>query len=292
MLQNHPLTIARTIADVRMLVAQMRARGLSVGLVPTMGALHAGHLALIARAQAENDRVIATIFVNPLQFGPAEDFATYPRDDERDIALLRDQQCNAVFLPSVSEMFADGVATLDRTPTRVSVPRLAELLCGRSRPGHFDGVATIVLKLLLIALPDTAYFGEKDYQQLTIVKQLVRDLCVPVRVVGVPIVREADGVALSSRNRYLDPAQRARAPELLGALRRVRAGILGGADPAMETAAASQALRASGFDHVDYITLADAVSLETLPLPVAGARIFAAAWLGRTRLIDNISLGI
>ena len=208
MVHDRNLTVARTIADVRALVARWRGSGLTVGLVPTMGSLHAGHLALVDRARAENARVLATVFVNPLQFAPAEDFAAYPRDDDADFAALRDRHCDAVFAPSVNEMFPDGGSSIEDTATRVSLPRLAGVLCGRSRPTHFDGVATIVLRLLMIAQPDVAYFGEKDFQQLTIIKRLVADLSVPVRITGVPIVREPDGLAMSSRNLYLDARQR------------------------------------------------------------------------------------
>jgi pantoate--beta-alanine ligase len=289
MVHNESLTIARTAAEARDLVAGWRARRLSVGLVPTMGSLHAGHLALVERARAQNDRVLATLFVNPLQFGPAEDFAAYPRDDERDFAILHARQCDAVFAPSVREMFPDGNGSLDDAWTRVSVAPLANVLCGQNRPGHFDGVATIVLKLLLIALPDSAYFGEKDYQQLTIVKRLVHDLSVPVRIAAVPTVREPDGLALSSRNVYLTPAQRANAPALQRVLRAGRDRL---AVPGEETTAvladAEKQLRAAGFDRVDYLTLASGESLRQLSEPLPGARLFAAAWLGRTRLIDNI----
>jgi pantoate--beta-alanine ligase len=261
---------------------------LTVGLVPTMGWLHDGHLALVERARLENDRVLATIFVNPLQFGPNEDFAAYPRDDERDFAILRARSCDAVFAPSVAEMFPDGAGSLEETASRVSVAPLAAVLCGRSRPGHFDGVATIVLKLLMIGLADTAYFGEKDFQQLTIVKRMVRDLSVPVRITGVPIVRESDGLALSSRNVYLSPAQRAIAPALNAALRSVRDRIADGVDAGAACSAARAELVAAGFDRVDYVTLASGETLEELRAPLPGARLFAAAWLGRTRLIDNI----
>jgi pantoate--beta-alanine ligase len=288
MVRNETLEVARTIAATRGIVAGWRARGLSVGLVPTMGYLHAGHLALVERARAENDRVLATIFVNPLQFGPAEDFAAYPRDDARDLALLRERACDAVFAPSVREMFPDGSGSLDEAWTRVSVAPLARVLCGAVRPGHFDGVATIVLKLLMIVLPDVAYFGEKDYQQLTIVQRLVRDLSVPVRIAGVPIVREPDGLALSSRNVYLNASQRASAPALQRVLVAARAQLAAGAESDGVTAAAGAQLLAGGFDHVDYVTLASGRSLESLTRPQPEARLFAAAWLGRTRLIDNI----
>jgi pantoate--beta-alanine ligase len=288
MVPNETLAVARTIAETRAIVAEWRAHGLSVGLVPTMGSLHAGHLALVKRARAENDRVLATIFVNPLQFGPTEDFAAYPRDNERDFHALRGQACDAVFAPSVREMFPAGNGTLDDVSTRVSVVPLAGLLCGHGRPGHFEGVATIVLKLLMIGLPDAAYFGEKDYQQLTIISRLVHDLSVPVRIGGVPIVREPDGLALSSRNVYLDRAQRAVAPRLQHVLATARGELASGAQAETVLEEARAQLLAAGFGRVDYVTLAGGESLESLTQPEPGARLFAAAWLGDTRLIDNI----
>jgi pantoate--beta-alanine ligase len=289
MLQNETLTVARTIAQTRSIVAGWHERGLSVGLVPTMGWLHAGHLALVERARAQTDRVLATIFVNPLQFGPSEDFAAYPRDDERDFAILHEQRCDAVFAPGVDEMFPDGGGSIDSAWTRVSVAPLARVLCGERRHGHFDGVATIVLKLLMIAQPDVAYLGEKDYQQLTIVRRMVRDLCVPVRIEGVPIVRAADGLALSSRNVYLTEQQRRIAPQLFATLQTVGRQMLAGDAPAQAAARGCAALLAAGFDTVDYLALAADDSLEPLAAMRPGARLFAAARLGRTRLIDNIA---
>ncbi len=290
MIQPQTLTIARTIGEARTVVVRWRSQGHSVGLVPTMGWLHAGHLALVERARAENDRVLATLFVNPLQFGPGEDFATYPRDDARDFAVLRDHVCDAVFAPDVREMFPDSSGSLNDASTRVSVTRLANALCGESRPGHFDGVATIVLRLFMIAQPDAAYFGEKDYQQLTIVKRLVHDLNVPVRIAGVPIVREADGLALSSRNVRLDARQRAIAPRLYETLGWVRDRLGAGDAAPAAVAAGRERLLAAGFDGVDYVTLAAGDTLETLVAIRPGARLFAAALLGRTRLIDNLAV--
>lgn len=291
MVHDRNLTVARTIADVRALVARWRGSGLTVGLVPTMGSLHAGHLALVDRARAENARVLATVFVNPLQFAPAEDFAAYPRDDDADFAALRDRHCDAVFAPSVNEMFPDGGSSIEDTATRVSLPRLAGVLCGRSRPTHFDGVATIVLRLLMIAQPDVAYFGEKDFQQLTIIKRLVADLSVPVRITGVPIVREPDGLAMSSRNLYLDARQRATAPALQRVLQSVRAALAAGRAVDAALADGSAQLLAAGFDRVDYLTLAAGDTLAALSELRPGARLFGAAYLGRTRLIDNIAVG-
>ncbi len=291
MLDNDTLTVARSIVEVRRLIRGWRSQGLSVGLVPTMGSLHAGHVALVDRARAENDRVLATVFVNPLQFGPAEDFAAYPRDEARDCAILRDRQCDAVFSPPAAEMFPDGTSSLEQAQTRLSVTPLSNVLCGASRPGHFDGVATIVLKLLMITLPDVAYFGEKDYQQLTIIRRFVDDLSIPVRISGVPIVREPDGLALSSRNVYLTAAQRAIAPAFARGLVAVRAAIVTGQMSVADALVAGRThVLTAGFDAVDYLTLATSDRLQTLSEPQSRARVFGAVWLGRTRLIDNIAL--
>jgi pantoate--beta-alanine ligase len=288
MIHSDRLSVVRTIAETRAVVAGWRARGLSVAMVPTMGSLHPGHLSLVELARGACDRVLATIFVNPLQFGPTEDFTSYPRDETRDFALLDESGCGAVFAPGVSEMFADGGGSFAQPATRVSVEPLSQVLCGANRPGHFDGVATIVTKLLLIGLPDMAFFGEKDYQQLTIVKRLASDLDIPVRIAGGPTVREPDGLALSSRNRYLDAAQRAIAPKLFATLRTAAAQIAGGASAESILARARGDLSRAGFERVDYLTLAAGDTLETLSDARPGARLFGAAWLGRTRLIDNL----
>ena len=291
MIQNDMLTVARTIAEVRDLVRGWRARGLSVGLVPTMGWLHAGHLALIDQARTRHDRVLATIFVNPLQFGPSEDFAAYPRDHARDFRLLGEQRVDAVFAPAVSEMFPEGSGSLADATTRISVARLGDVLCGAARAGHFEGVATIVMRLLMIALPDAAYFGEKDYQQLTIIRRFVRDLDVPVEIVGVPTVREHDGLALSSRNVYLTAAQRMVAPALQRVLRELRVQLTASpADSDALIAAGRERLLRAGFTAVDYLTLASGDTLESLDVLAPRARVFAAVWLGKTRLIDNLAI--
>src|SRR5262249_21433730 len=198
--------VARSIAALRRMVAAWRAQGDNIGLVPTMGALHRGHLALVAAAQAECRRVVVSIFVNPRQFGPQEDFAAYPRPEEADLAVLAEARVDLAFIPTVAEIYPPGAATT------ISVAGLSEGLCGAHRPGHFDGVATVVAKLLIEAAPDRAYFGEKDYQQLLVVTRMARDLDLPVAIVGVPTVREPDGLALSSRNVYLAPDERTVAP--------------------------------------------------------------------------------
>jgi pantoate--beta-alanine ligase len=213
------LDIARTIADLRSHIAGWRNAGARVGLVPTMGALHDGHLSLVCAACFECDRVVATIFVNPKQFAPIEDLDAYPRREAADLAMLRSAGVDLVFIPATAEIYPPGFATT------VRVAGLTDCLCGAHRPGHFDGVATVVTKLLLQSLPDAAYFGAKDYQQLLVVRRLVRDLDIPVRIEGVPTVREADGLALSSRNAYLSPAERLVAPNLAPGVAAGRSGV-------------------------------------------------------------------
>jgi pantoate--beta-alanine ligase len=275
------LPVARKIAELRRTVAAWRRGGEIVALVPTMGALHRGHLALIAHARARADRVIATIFVNPTQFGPAEDFTRYPRDEAGDAAKLAAASCDLLFTPDVTEMYPAGFATT------VSAGPLAAPLCGRFRPGHFDGVATVVTKLLLQAQPHIACFGEKDYQQLQIIRRVARDLDIDCAIEGVAIVREGDGLALSSRNAYLTPEERRVAPALHRALVDAVAQVTRGASPQDAAAAGSAALRHAGFDKVDYLELVDAETLQPLVDRSRPGRAAAAAWLGKTRLIDN-----
>jgi pantoate--beta-alanine ligase len=279
------LPIVCTIADLRAEVAAWRSRSGRIALVPTMGALHTGHLALIAAARQQADRVVASIFVNPAQFGPHEDFDRYPRDQASDAAALAGAGCDLLYAPEVSAMYPAGFATT------VSVATLANRLCGAARPGHFDGVATVVTKLLLQATPDVALFGEKDWQQLTIIRRLARDLDLPVEIAGVPIVRDADGLALSSRNRYLTPAERVQALTLPHALVVARAALLAGGDVATTLTQAHAALRAGGFHRVDYVALTGTSDLEPLIRLERPARLLAAAWLGTTRLIDNVGVG-
>jgi pantoate--beta-alanine ligase len=275
----------RTVACLRARVRDWRATGQTVGLVPTMGALHDGHLALVRAAQARCDRVIATIFVNPAQFGPTEDFDAYPRTEEADAAKLRSRRTDLLFAPGVGEIYPAGFATT------VHVAGVSEGLCGGHRPGHFDGVATVVSKLLLQALPDIAFFGEKDYQQLQVIKRVAADLDIPVEIVGVPTVREADGLALSSRNVYLDARQRRIAPALYREMVVLGAAIARGESAATAIAGARRRLVDAGFDRVEYLELRDAASLAPVADARGSARMLAAAWLGRTRLIDNISVG-
>jgi pantoate--beta-alanine ligase len=277
------LELARTVADLRSHTALWRRAGGSVGLVPTMGALHAGHRALLDAARRECARVVASIFVNPKQFGPGEDFAAYPRSAAADLDLLGAAGADLVYLPAVEEMYPPGFAT------SVAVGGLSEGLCGRHRPGHFQGVATVVAKLLLQALPDVAYFGEKDYQQLLVVRRLARDLDLPVRIAGVPTVRAADGLALSSRNAYLSPREREVAPMLARVLREIAATLAREPDAAArELARGRAALEEAGFA-VEYLELRHGETLAALACArAAPARVFAAARLGRTRLIDNV----
>ncbi|HXR88111.1 MAG TPA: pantoate--beta-alanine ligase [Stellaceae bacterium] len=275
------LPVARKIAELRRTVAEWRRGGEIVALVPTMGALHRGHLALIAHARARADRVIATIFVNPTQFGPSEDFTRYPRDEAGDAAKLAAASCDLLFAPDGAEMYPAGFATT------VSAGPLAEPLCGRFRPGHFDGVATVVTKLLLQAHPHIACFGEKDYQQLQIIRRVTRDLDIECAIEGVPIVRESDGLALSSRNVYLTPEERRLAPALHRALVDAVALVARGAPPQEAAAAGRAALEHAGFAKVDYLDLVDAETLQPLVDQGRSGRALAAAWLGKTRLIDN-----
>jgi len=276
--------VVRDVAALRRQVAAWKQQGLSVALVPTMGALHRGHAALMARAHTLARRVVATIFVNPTQFGPHEDFAAYPRQEARDLALLAEAGVHLLYAPNVGVMYPPGFATT------VRVAGLTEMLCGLVRPGHFDGVATVVTKLVLQAQPDVALFGEKDYQQLAVIRRCAADLDIPVRIVGVPTVREADGLALSSRNAYLSAAERAVAPALYRAIVAAAAGIAAGADPAAATAAAREAILAAGFGAVDYVEARRADTLAPLARGERPGRVLAAARLGRARLIDNVEI--
>lgn len=273
----------RSVAALRTQVDAWRKAGLSVGLVPTMGGLHAGHLALVRAARAASDRVVVSIFVNPRQFGPAEDLASYPANEAADMNALQAAGVDTAFVPAVAEMYPDGFATT------VSVAGLSDGLCGAYRPGHFDGVATVVSKLLIQCLPDVAWFGEKDYQQLLIVRRMVRDLDLPVRVMGHPTVREADGLALSSRNAYLGADERRVAPALHRAIAEVARRVAGGAaDCGAECEKARAAILTAGFAAVDYVEVRDAETLAPMARATRPARVLAAARLGKARLIDNV----
>ena len=273
--------IVRTVGDLRARIAKWRKAGERIALVPTMGALHQGHLSLAALAKKQADRAVVSIFVNPIQFGPREDFNLYPRDEAGDLQKLAGAGADLVFAPDPGEMYPPGFST------RVNVGDLTEDLCGAARPNHFDGVATVVTKLLLQCAPDIAIFGEKDYQQLLVIKLLVRDLNIPVEIVGAPIVRESDGLALSSRNAYLSPAERKIAPLLHRTIVEIAADLANGrgADDAAE--AARFKLEAAGF-RVNYVAVRHPDTLNPLHGPVKQARVLAAAFLGKTRLIDNV----
>ena len=281
------LTLER-IADVRKQVREWREQGLRVGFVPTMGSLHAGHMSLLSAARFRADRVIASVFVNPLQFGPGEDFERYPRTPADDSHLLEDENCDLLFLPGVDEIYPRGMAS----DTLVSVKPLAQILEGAHRPGHFDGVATVVAKLFGIVQADVAVFGEKDYQQLAVIRRMVADLDIPVEIVGAPTVRSPDGLAMSSRNRYLSDAERALAPRIYATLRSAAERLQAGeCDHAVLSAWGAAELRAAGMQP-DYFEVRDAL---TLLAPAADSRelvILVAARLGRARLIDNLRVAL
>lgn len=277
-----------TIAGLREQVRAWRMAGERVGFVPTMGSLHAGHMSLLSAARYRADRVIASVFVNPLQFGPGEDFERYPRTPEDDRQLLQEAGCDLLFLPGVDEIYPAG----RQSATRISVQPLSGILEGAHRPGHFDGVATVVAKLFGIVQPDLAVFGEKDYQQLAIIRRMTADLDIPVEIVGAPTVRSPDGLAMSSRNRYLSAQERASAPGIHATLRAVAERIAGGRRDLAELASWGVAeLRAAGMQP-DYLEIRDAASLLE---PAADARelvVLVAARLGRARLIDNLRVAL
>ena len=276
------LAVLRRIAELRATVGAYRAAGESVALVPTMGALHDGHLALVRAGRRLCRRTIATLFVNPTQFGPHEDFRSYPRDEAGDAAKLVAAGADALFAPALAEIYPPGFSTT------VTVAGVSEGLCGDFRPGHFAGVATVVTKLLLQAMPDVALFGEKDYQQLQVIKRLARDLDIPVRIEGVETVREPDGLALSSRNWYLSPVERRAAPTLFRVLTEIAERLAGGAEAAPLLAEGRTTLSGAGFDPVQYLEVREAETLRPLARADRPARVLAAAYLGKTRLIDNV----
>ena len=281
------MQIARTVADLRRQIGYWRGAGESIGLVPTMGALHNGHMALVRTARSECRRVVASIFVNPKQFAASEDLGSYPRHEAADLEMLASAEVDLVFIPAVEEIYPAQFATV------VRVTGLTDVLCGAHRAGHFDGVATVVTKLLLQSLPDAAFFGEKDYQQLIVVRRLVADLDIPVRIVGVPTVREPDGLALSSRNAYLSPEERQIAPNLARVLRSIAGTVAMRREAvASELARGFVELQSAGFK-VEYLEIRDAETLTPVTgEPGAPSRVFVAARLGGTRLIDNMPIGV
>lgn len=280
------MQIVRDLPALRTELGGWRRQGQRIALVPTMGNLHAGHLSLLEAATGDADRTIATIFVNPAQFVAGEDYAHYPRTEDEDCARLAETGADLVFMPSVEAMYPRG----SEQHTRVTVPGLDSILCGEYRPGHFAGVATIVTKLLNMTVPDVAFFGEKDYQQLLVIRRLVSDLAIPVEIRGVPTMREADGLAMSSRNAYLTDTERALAPQLYEVLCNIADSLRAGERnyAALETAAMRE-LAASGWQP-QYVAIRDA---ETLAAPGTGPLVvLGAAWLGKARLIDNVRVAV
>lgn len=278
------LAVFESIASLRGKIRAWRAAGDTIVLVPTMGALHAGHLALVAHARTLGRRVVASLFVNPTQFGPTEDFSRYPRDLDADLAALAEAGADAAYAPGVATMYPEGFST------RIEAGGPAEGLCGECRPGHFSGVATVVTKLVGQVQPDIALFGEKDFQQLRVLTQVARDLDLPVVIRGMPTVREPDGLALSSRNRYLSAAERAVAPRLHAVLAQIAEELAKGTEAGPLLAEGIAALEAAGFGPVQYLELRDADTLAPVGRVTRPARVLAAAYLGRTRLIDNVAV--
>lgn len=278
------VSVVRTVKDLRAQVTAWQAQGQRVALVPTMGALHHGHMTLISHAKKFADRVVVSIFVNPTQFGPNEDFDAYPRTEEADVAMVSEHNGDLVFAPGVGEMYPDGFST------KVTVGGLTNVLCGAARPGHFDGVALIVTKLLLQCGPDVAVFGEKDFQQLQVIRRFVTDLDIPVQIEGAPLIRDEDGLATSSRNKYLTDADRAIGLNLYRALKLMAEETVGGASAESATQNARAFLNAAGIadSDIDYLEIRTLAALALVEGPVTEpARAFVAAKVGKARLIDN-----
>lgn len=276
------MQIIRESKDLAEAVKALKKGGERLAFVATMGALHAGHMALVEEAKRRADKVAASVFVNPLQFGAGEDLDKYPRQEAQDLAMLEAAGCDLVWLPTAAQLYPQGFATT------VSVADVSERWEGEARPGHFDGVATVVAKLLIAVAPDLALFGEKDFQQLAVIRRMATDLGLPVEIVGVPTVRETDGLALSSRNAYLSDEERSRALALPRALGAASDGILSGDPIGRVLGQAKQALIDAGFLKIDYLALVDAATLEPVEEPRGETRLIAAATIGNTRLIDNI----
>ncbi|HEX8587657.1 pantoate--beta-alanine ligase [Pseudomonas sp.] len=280
------MNTVKTVRELRAVVARARSEGKRIALVPTMGNLHSGHIALITKAVQRADFVIASIFVNPLQFGPTEDLASYPRTLAADQEQLLQAGCHLLFTPTVEEMYPHGMAN----QTIVRVPVVSEGLCGGSRPGHFDGVSTVVSKLFNMVQPDLAIFGQKDFQQLAVVNALVRDLNMPIQIIGEPTVRAADGLALSSRNGYLTEDQRAAAPALYRVIKQIGAALQNGEqDHRQLISDGISALEAAGF-RADYLEIRNAVNLRPATPDDHDLVVLGAAFMGKTRLIDNLHL--
>lgn len=278
------MEVVRTIAELRQHTSRWRIAGQTIGLIPTMGALHNGHLSLIKLAQGKCDRVITTIFVNPRQFLPNEDFDEYPRNEESDIRKLIGMGVDLLFAPKALEMYQPDASTT------VVISKLTECLCATSRPGFFDGVGTVVTKLLIQALPDLAIFGEKDYQQLLIIKRLTRDLDIPAEIIGAPTIREADGLAVSSRNVFLSKASRETASKVFEILKKTATAIALGNDVLVACEEARSELMLAGFSEIDYFEARHSETLESIQSFENSGRLFAAVWLESTRLIDNLEI--
>ena len=282
---SNEIKIARTIRDLRKATAKWREAGKSVALVPTMGALHAGHISLVKLARKKADKVVVSIFVNPTQFAANEDLSRYPRDEKGDLEKLARAEADLVWSPSVEEMYPEGFST------SVAPGSTGKDLEGAFRPHHFGGVATVCAKLFNQVTPDFAIFGEKDYQQLAVLKQMVRDLNMPLKIIGAPTQREKDGLALSSRNAYLSDAERNIAPALFSAISELADDVDAGGDIATAVANARRKLTSAGFSKIDYIEVRDADTLSAVETADGRAlRVLAAAWLGKTRLIDNVAV--
>ncbi len=279
-----PVPLVRSTADLRPLVQVWQAQGQSIGVVPTMGALHAGHLSLVRAARGQNDRVIVTIFVNPTQFNNPDDLAKYPRTESADAALLDPYGIDAIFAPTPDQVYPAGFAT------KITVSGVAGPLEGTLRPGHFEGVATVVAKLFGMTQATRAYFGQKDWQQLQVVTRMVTDLNIPTEVIGCATLREADGLAMSSRNMRLSVSARTTAPALYAAMTAAAGAIRAGQPPETSLAKARQSISAAGFDTIEYLTLRDAETLQTSTDLSRPLRLLAVATIGGVRLIDNIAV--
>jgi pantoate--beta-alanine ligase len=276
------MQIIRDMGDLGSTLTEWRNAGEMIALVPTMGALHAGHMALVDAARATANRVVASIFVNPLQFGPTEDLDRYPRQEAEDARLLEGRGCDLLWMPTADQLYPPGFSTT------VSVSGVSERWDGAARPGHFTGVATVVAKLFMAARPDLAFFGEKDFQQLAVIRRMTTDLGLGVEIHGVPTVRDVDGLALSSRNAYLSADERARALALPQSLEKAAADVLGGKPIEAVLSGARRTLGDAGFSRIDYFALVNAATLDPIEVPSGEMRLIAAATIGDTRLIDNV----
>lgn len=280
------MQVITRIAELKQKIRNAREAGKSIGVVPTMGYLHEGHLTLMRRARLEQGMVIATLFVNPLQFGPQEDYEAYPRDLDRDATMAESTGIDVLFAPAVDEMYPSGKG---KTLTHVDVDTITTTLCGASRPGHFRGVATVVTKLFNITEADTAYFGQKDAQQVAVLRQMVKDLNVNVKIVAVPIVREADGLAMSSRNQFLNPSERQAALVLFRSLARAEKMLADGErNSSVILAQMNEMVRQEPLAQIDYISIVNTRTLESVPLISGDVLIAMAVRFGKTRLIDNL----